>query len=201
MNTRTAILATSLSLVLLLLPPQGLWHNVSEKHFLGSIREVAPQTAVPASIASYENLLRQYAEGIDWDWRLLAAIVYHESRFNNDAQSSKGATGLMQIHSTRYSADTLLIPAVNLSIGTAYLKKLERMFDAAGPMDSLQFALAAFNLGDGKMRRLISRADSAGLDARRWEEVATMLPQGHHTVAYVDKVLNTFDEYSRKYPR
>ena len=202
MNWRTTILCLLLTLVLLLLPLQGTRRTGGEENrFLDFISTSAETASVPEPIAPYEELLRQSAEKLGWDWRLLASVIYHESRFNNDVQSTKGATGLMQIHSTRYSEDTLRIPAVNLSIGTNYLKMLDQMFDAAGPVDGLQFTLAAFNMGDGKMRRLIAKADSTGLDATRWEEVSTLLPKGHHTVSYVDKVLETFDQYSSSLPR
>lgn len=202
MIRQSGIAAVCLTAVLLFFPARGLQFFYPEDSFLAVIASQQPQhrRSVPASIATYEKLIRQSADDIGWDWRLVAAVVYHESRFNNEAQSGKGATGLMQIHSTRYSPDTLLIPTVNLSIGTAYLRRLENMFPAASPRDSLKFALAAFNLGDGKVKKLIAEADSAGLDPGRWDQVAHMLPEGHHTVAYVDKVLKTFDDYSRELP-
>ena len=188
--------------LILLMFPAGSRRTLPEKAFLSDLP--APERTyvkVPEALNQYEPLLRQYAEKIGWDWRLLAAIVYHESRFNHAAQSGKGATGLMQINSPRYSEDTLLIPAVNLSIGTAYLQKLERMFPAATPSDSLKFALAAYNLGDGKMRRMVSKARSAGLDSTRWEEVSRLLPEGHHPSSYVDKVMETYYQYSWQLPR
>ena len=188
--------------LILLMFPAGFRRTQPEKAFLSDLP--APERTyvkVPEALNQYEPLLRQYAEKIGWDWRLLAAIVYHESRFNHAAQSGKGATGLMQINSPRYSEDTLLIPAVNLSIGTAYLQKLERMFPAATPSDSLKFALAAYNLGDGEMRRMVSKARSAGLDSTRWEEVSRLLPEGHHTCSYVDKVMETYYQYSWQLPR
>ena len=153
------------------------------------------------SISEYDRLLKNSADSIGWDWRLIAAVVYNESRFHNEANSSKGAIGLMQIRSARYTAEELLIPERNLSIGTRYLQKLENMFPAAGPMDSVKFALAAFNIGEGKVARLISQAGDAGLDTLRWDQVSTMLPERHHTTAYVNNVLDTYAYYCLIYPR
>ena len=153
------------------------------------------------SISQYDNLLRQKADSIGWDWRLLAAVVYHESRFHNEATSSKGARGLMQILSSRYTAEELADPARNLSVGTRYLHRLEKMFPGADPMESVKFSLAAYNFGEGKVARLIDQADTLGLDATRWDNVATLLPAGHHTVSYVNNVLDTYQYYSRLYPR
>ena len=201
MKRRTLPYIIGLVLMLLILPA-GSRRTQPEKAFLSDLpsRELT-YVKVPEALSQYEPLLRQYAEKMNWDWRLLAAIVYHESRFNHTAQSGKGATGLMQINSARYSEDTLLNPAVNIAIGTAYLQKLERMFHAATPSDSLKFALAAYNLGDGKVRRMVSQAGSAGLDSTRWEDVSRLLPKGHHTCSYVDKVMETFYQYSRQLPR
>lgn len=150
-------------------------------------------------LSAYDRQLRLVADSLGWDWRLLAAVVYHESRFHNEASSSKGAVGLMQIRSARYSADSLLDPMTNISVGARYLRKLEKMFPAASPVDAMKFALAGYNLGEGKVGRLIQMADEAGLDATRWDNVAQMLPPGHHTVKYVENVLDTYTRYSREY--
>ena len=163
----------------------------------------AGKTVNLQSISPYDRLIRASADSIGWDWRLLAAVVYHESRFHNEATSAKGATGLMQIRSGRYSTETLLDPARNLSVGSRYLSKLEEMFagNAADPTEAVQFTLAAFNLGEGRVQRLIEAAGAAGADTTRWSSVSTMLPPGHHTITYVDEVLDTYAYYTRIYPR
>lgn len=189
--------ALGLSAILLLTPVQSPQHPLPENNFL----EEFPVSSIPEGLSTYENTIRSAAKDSGWDWRLIASIIYHESRFHNEAQSSKGATGLMQIRSSRYSQDTLLIPSVNIAIGTEYLKRLETMFPAASREDSLKFALAAYNLGDGNIRKLIAQADSAGLDSRYWELVAHMLPDGHRTPAYVNKVLRTYENYCARLPR
>ena len=154
-----------------------------------------------APLSPYDSLLHACADSIGWDWRMLASVVYHESRFLNHARSYRGALGLMQIHSKRYTDMELLDPATNLQIGSLYLKKLQGMFDAANPTESINFALAAFNLGEGKVRQLCAATADVGLDPAYWENVSTQLPQGHHTVRYVNDVLNTYAYYSQIYPR
>lgn len=184
-----------LTMALLLIPLQGLHHtNPAEAHF-PIVRSPEPP------LSKYDGLIRQWADSIGWDWRILASVIYHESRFTNEAHSGKGAMGLMQINSPRYTAEQLLDPSTNIGIGSRYLRKLENTFEAATPLDSLQFALAAFNLGDGKLRRLRADAAANGLDPKSWADVSSMLPRGHHTVSYVKKVLSSYDDYRRKYPR
>ena len=190
------IMALLLIVLLLLIPSRSIQHHpLPERH-------ATPRRVIPARLASYDKLIRDAAGKIEWDWRLVAAIVHQESRFNSQARAADGAgIGLMQINSSRYTEDTLLIPSVNLAIGTAYLHRLERMFPAAGAMDSLKFSIAAFNMGDGKLKKVISEASDVGVDATRWDEVKTLLPRGHHTVVYVDEVMDTYRKYVQLLPR
>jgi membrane-bound lytic murein transglycosylase F len=172
------------------------FNRMQKRYFSG-------KTVSLTSISQYDNILRQCADSIGWDWRLLAAVVYHESRFHNDANSSKGALGLMQIRSKRYPEEVLLNPAANIAVGSRYLSKLQDMFteNAAGPTEAIKFALAAYNMGEGKTGQLIDRTLEQGQDASRWDNVKQQLPEHHHTRAYVENVLNTYAYYSKLYPR
>ena len=196
MTLRGFLFLIAAALPLLLVPPREPERILSQEDIAERFRREEGLRLSP-----YDALIRASADSIGWDWRLVAAMIYHESRFNSEAHSDKGATGLLQIHSSRYEEDTLLDPETNLAIGTRYLKKLGRMFEAATPLDTLKFALAAYNLGDGNVKRLRARTLASGEDATRWEIVSRQLPAGHHTTAYVRNVLHTYDEYRRKYPR
>ena len=160
------------------------------------------------SISPYDALVRQNAEESGWDWRLLSAIIYHESRFVNETCSPKGAVGLMQVRSGNYSQDTLLDPAVNISIGTRYLTRLSDMFreHGADSVESLKFAIGAYNAGEGNILRSIQTAEERGMNATRWDSLTTVFPyvpgfKGRQTIAYVRNVLDTYEEYSEVYPR
>lgn len=159
-------------------------------------------------ISPYDDLIKGSAVSIGWDWRLLSSLIYHESHFIIDASSDKGAVGLMQIHSDRYSVDTLLDPAVNLSIGTQYLDYLDKMFanQSTDSVQHLKFILAAYNAGEGNILKCIRYAEEHGVDASRWENIVDIIPEvpgfhGAQTIAYVDSVLNTFAEYAVIYER
>lgn len=198
MMGRSLVFCLLLTAALVLVPHREQWSPLPEKGFFMAF----PETNLTAgSLSTYDTLFRQYADSIGWDWRLVAAVVYHESRFNNGARSGKGAIGLMQIRSSRYSEAELLDPARNLEVGTRYLHKLEGLFPAATPLEGVKYALAAFNLGDGRVRTLVASALSAGADVGYWDNVAAFLPQGHHTVSYVEKVLDTYADYCAEYPR
>lgn len=153
-------------------------------------------------ISRYDNLIKKHAAAIGWDWRLVAAVIYNESQFNNEASSHKGAQGLMQILSSKYTYEEVSDPDRNLEIGTRYLRRLQKMYSrlAANETECLKFTLAAYNVGEGKVQRCIDEAREKGLDASRWASVSTMLPEGHHTKKYVENVLDTYRDYSRLFP-
>lgn len=201
MRSGARIGAFLLTAVLLAVPLRQPHSVLPETAFLQTLPQDTCYLDQPLS--PYDDLLRHSADSIGWDWRLMAAVVYHESRFHPSAQSGKGAVGLMQVRSARYTEEELLNPRINLFVGSSYLKKLEKMFqaDAASPVEALKFSLAAYNLGEGRVGALIVKAREQGLDTSRWDSVAVLLPQGHHTLSYVEKVLNTYSMYARQYPR
>ena len=159
------------------------------------------------SISPYDALIKKNADEIGWDWRLVCAVIYNESKFVNEAFSDRGAVGLMQIMSGKYSVDTLLDPAVNISIGTKYLTYLSQMFadHGADSVECLKFALAAYNAGEGNILKCIRYTEESGADATRWDNVVATIPSipdfhGKQTIAYVREVLDTYNEYSEVYP-
>ena len=193
MKRRSLLYGAALAVLLLLIPVTRMPRVPTS--------EIPPERALNQdAISRYDGLIRQAADSIGWDWRLLAAVIYHESRFHNEAQSAKGARGLMQIRSARYTPEELADPSRNLAVGTRYLKKLENRYADNGPVEAIKFALASYNLGDARVASLVEQADTLGLNAARWDSVATLLPKGHHTVSYVDKVLSTYSRYARRYP-
>lgn len=160
------------------------------------------------SISPYDDIVKRNADEMGWDWRLLSAMIYHESKFINESCSDRGAVGLMQIHNENFSVDTLLIPEVNISIGTKYLTYLSKMFTEHGAdsVECLKFALAAYNCGEGNVLKCIRTAEELGVDPTRWDNIVEIIPEvpnfsGKQTIAYVREVLDTYNEYSEVYSR
>lgn len=48
-------------------------------------------------VSAFDEIIKEQASVIGWDWRLLAAIIHQESKFNPNAKSWMGASGLMQL--------------------------------------------------------------------------------------------------------
>lgn len=103
--------------------------------------------------------LREAAASNGVDPELMLALIAVESGFNPRAVSSKGALGLMQImpasadryaapgERTRPAAERMLDARTNLHTGARMLADLMRRWGRA------DLALAAWNAGDGSVRR------------------------------------------------
>lgn len=186
----------------------------------------APLMADGTTISQYDAFFRKYAPEIDWDWRLLAAVAYEESRFDNSATSWAGAAGVMQIMPRTASlnglpASEIRNPERNIATGVKIFKALDAMFRKRVPDsgERLKFVLAAYNSGQGHIFDAMALADKFGMDASRWHgnvrDAVLMKSRqeyytdpvvkhgyfhGNETVSYVDKVLRTYDYYKSHAP-
>jgi len=122
-------------------------------------------------------------------------LIRQESRFIMDARSHVGASGLMQIMpaTARWTARKIGLPfqpaqitdqAVNLKLGTAYLKIV---LDDFGGSQAL--AAAAYNAGPNRPRRW---REGAVMEAAAWAETIPFT----ETRDYVKKVLSNAVVYS-----
>jgi len=123
--------------------------------------------------AIFEPLQRIAAEH-GFDWRLIAAQAYQESRFDVGARSKSGAIGLMQLMPA--TARDMGYPDVtgiedNLQAGIQYMAWLRDTYfsDPALPEAvRVDFALAAYNAGPGRVRKLRREAPEQGIDPDVW---------------------------------
>ena len=80
-------------------------------------------------LSEYDLLIKEGAVKLGWDWRLLASIVYQESRFKMGDESWAGAQGLMQLMpetAKRFGATDVHDPVQNIKAGVNYLRYLDR---------------------------------------------------------------------------
>ena len=170
------------------------------------------------TISPYDELFRKHAASLGWDWRMLAAVVYQESKFSINSRSFRGAQGLMQVMpgtAGYYGIDNLLDPDLNLTAGTSHLKRLQRIFSRYDmePMELVKFTLAAYNAGEGRIIDCRNFAAAKQVDNTRWEEIVNIIPlmredsileeesvklgkfQGHETIAYVENIMNLYDAF------
>lgn len=112
----------------------------------------------------YRSLITRYAQENELAPELVAAVIYTESRFIPDAQSPRGAIGLMQLmpETAQWVAEqqgttvkNLRDPEENIRLGTWYLRYLRTRF--ASP----EMALAAYNAGHGHVDDWLQVAEAA----------------------------------------
>lgn len=125
-------------------------------------------------ISKYDELLKQKAKMINWDWRLLSALVYQESRFDHTAKSWVGAFGLMQLMpetAYHFNVDSLANESENVDAGVRYLGYLERKLDKTldNKKDKLKFVLASYNVGLGHILDARRLAEKNGQDPDKWD--------------------------------
>lgn len=118
--------------------------------------------------------LRRFAEQYGFDWRLIAAQAYQESRLDPAARSRSGAIGLMQLlPATAKDMGFEDVTGIedNLHAGIRYMAWLRDTYfsDPATPEAvRTDFALAAYNAGPGRVRRWRREAPDHGVDPDRW---------------------------------
>jgi soluble lytic murein transglycosylase-like protein len=88
-------------------------------------------------------------EGVDP--RLIHAVIWQESRYNQNATSRVGAQGLMQLMpatAKRFGCDDLSDTESNVEAGTKYLRWLLNHFNG-----DVTLALAGYNAGEGAVEK------------------------------------------------
>lgn len=125
-------------------------------------------------ISEYDDIVKEAASTIDWDWRLLSSLIYHESRFDPDATSWAGAVGLMQMlpsTAKAHGAENFTDPGESLSAGVSYLKWLQEYWkDIKDPEERIKFVLASYNAGHGHIKDAQRLARKYGKSPQKWDE-------------------------------
>ena len=146
-------------------------------------------------ISSWDDLLRENTKDFDWDWRLIASLIYQESRFQPEAVSWMGAHGLMQLMpgtAQIYGVDSNSSPEDNIRAGIDYLKSLDDRFSGivADPGERIKFVLAAYNVGIAHVFDARRLAEKYGKDPNIWDDnVAWFLLNKSDPKFYNDSVV------------
>jgi len=146
-------------------------------------------------ISKYDKLLREHAKKIDWDWRLLASLVFQESKFKPDVKSWAGAVGLMQLlpeTAKAHGAEDLLDPIQNIKAGVDYISWLDKYWSkfVEDKDERIKFVLASYNIGFGHIEDARRLAEKHGADPNIWSEnVAEYLLKKSKPKYYNDKVV------------
>jgi len=153
-----------------------------------------PMTRVSADfISPYDSLLRVYADTLGWDWKLLAAVIYQESKFKIEVRSPRGAAGLMQLlpdTAEHFGCKNIIDPEENISAGVKMLLAVrDRYKHIAKGSELVKYTLAGYNAGTGRLKDCINYARHLGKDVSHWENVAAVIPDMQHdSIAALDTI-------------
>ena len=171
------------------------------------------------ALSPYDALFKRHSSTAGFDWRLLAAIGFNESRFNSNIVSWAGARGVMQLMPATARAmgvSNLEIPDNNILAAARLLKKLDEALEEKIPdaEERMKFVVASYNCGLGHVYDSMALAEKYGLNPKVWtgsvSEAALMKsrPQyyndpvvkngyfrGRETVDFVDRVMNVYEYY------
>ena len=151
------------------------------------------------------GLFRKYGERYSFDYLMVAALGYQESRLNQNARSHVGAIGIMQLmpetgRSLKVGDITRAEP--NVHGGFKYLRQIyDKHIDPAGldEQNRTLFTIAAYNAGSGRVANLRSEAAAKGLDPNVWfnnVEVIASRRVGQETVVYVRNIYKYYVAYT-----
>lgn len=192
----------------------GIQVNIKSDYFSGG----------KGQISDYDTWIKKYSKDINWDWRLLASLMYQESRFNHYAVSWAGAFGLMQIMPS--TAEMLGIDSssgieAQIAAGTRLISMINKRVPAEiTDLEIRQkYILAGYNAGYGHVEDAISLALKYDADPYKWEgNVAEFLIHksnpdyytdsvvqfgycpGIHAVRYVKEIFDRYEHYRNVVP-
>ncbi len=169
-------------------------------------------------LSRFDELMKTQAKILNWDWRLLAAIIYQESRFINSDESWAGARGLMQLMpatAQRFGASNPDDPQQNIKAGVRFLKHLDQFWEkkVQDTTERMKFVLASYNVGLTHITDATKLAIKYNEDPTQWASVEKYLKRKsepkfykdpeviagyckcEEPVRYVEDVLARFEEY------
>ncbi len=147
-----------------------------------------------SNISEFDALFKQAAGKSGWDWRLLSAVAYQESKFNPQAQSFGGAYGMMQFMPNtgpHYGVYPDSDPLTQVMGGAMKLNADEKYWDMIkDPLQRKKFALASYNAGRGHIIDAQRLAKKHGLNPNIWDDnVEVMILNLSKQEYYQDEVV------------
>jgi membrane-bound lytic murein transglycosylase F len=190
---------------------------------LGSWSQYVPPhlPAVPAgALTPYDELLRWVGRTQGIDWRLLASLMYEESRFDPGAVGPGGSAGLFQFMPFVWrdlGVDDPHHPSEAAEAAGWYLQWLMAKFSDLELPDRVAMAIASYNVGPRHVFDARRLALEMELDPDQWlgnvetamlilddPEVARRFPAGvcrcRRAAGYTRRILRRYVAYTEQFP-
>lgn len=190
--------------------PRSVNIALSEYHSIGG-----------GKISQYDDIIRELSTIYDLDWRLIASLIYQESRFHPEVKSWVGAFGLMQLMPATaevYGVDSSSSPSDQIRAGILFMRSLERQMpeEISDPEQRLRFVLAAYNVGIAHIYDARRLAEKHGKDPNIWTDnvdfylrnksdptyyrdsvVKYGYARGEETYMFVVEILERYEHYKK----
>jgi membrane-bound lytic murein transglycosylase F len=194
------------------------------KYFESSKYFTEHEIIIPkGAVSPYDALFKKYAKQLHWDWELLAAIAYHESRFDTAVVSWVGAKGLMQLMpktAAVFGLDEyeMTNPEKSIDAAVQYIKSLNLMYRKIEDKEErIKFIIASYNSGPAHILDAMVLAEKYEKNPHVWfnnaEEYLRLKShkeyysdpvcrngyfRGDETYRFVKDVLNTYEKYKKR---
>jgi len=158
-------------------------NTISSYIFIGSREFIADMTT---KLPVYEDQFKEAADVYNLDWKLLAAISYQESKWNNNAISPTGVKGLMML--TKSTADMLgvnrLNPTESILGASKYITQLSKKYIKYNKDTMMSMTLGAYNVGPGHISDIIKLAMKDNVNIENWLTLKKYLLKLHKKQFY-----------------
>lgn len=198
--------------------------NLNQKYLRNALYFNQKHIRIPkGAISPYDHLFKKYAPEIQWEWQLLAALAFKESRFDSSQVSWAGASGIMQLM-PRTAANfgltrkNIFNPEKNIEAGVQYLKSLNLTFLKIKNKDErIKFILASYNSGPAHVLDARALTAKYGKNPDIWYGnveyylMKKSVPEYYNdpvvkygrfrageTVHFVEEILATYERYRRR---
>lgn len=176
-----------------------------------------------SKISPFDQIIKDVSARYNWDWRLIAALIYQESKFKLGTESWAGAYGLMQFMPTvgpTFGVYPDSPPATQIDGGIRKIIKNFREWESIpDSVQRVKFAFATYNAGIGHVLDAQRLAKKYGKDPLVWDDNVEVYiknlsnPKYYHdsvcyygymrgseTYNYVRSIFIRYTEYKTAFP-
>jgi membrane-bound lytic murein transglycosylase MltF len=152
------------------------------------------------------GIFEKFGDQYGFDYLIVTAQGYQESKLRQNARSRAGAVGIMQLLPSTAADPNVGISDIsmaedNIHAGVRYLNFIRNRYFNDPDMDDFNqtlFALAAYNAGPARITKLRGKAEQQGYDPNKWFDNVEMIAAkeiGRETVQYVSNILKYYVVY------
>ena len=161
----------------------------------------------PADLKRFQEtaaFFEKYGAQYNVDYLLMMAQGFQESTLNQNAKSSVGAIGVMQLMPAtgeQMKVGDIHQEEANIHAGVKYVRFMVDKYFANEPMtdtNKVLFAFASYNAGPGRIHSLRQEAAKKGLDPNVWMNNVELIAAariGMETVTYVSNIYKYYVAY------